>query len=99
MLTKAGPGYTSDAVFDLSTMQPYNLPYLHTKLSDYSQNLIFYLPRTSDMRQVARYSDSNKPVLVMHYCLEGASKVSGLRGRKAGTDHLNIGSLCILRRF
>ncbi|KAK7744825.1 putative diacylglycerol O-acyltransferase tgs1 [Diatrype stigma] len=47
-----GPGYSTDAVFDLNTMEPYNLAKLHGAYRAMDHAL--YLPRTSDLRQIAR---------------------------------------------
>ncbi|RYP67326.1 hypothetical protein DL769_005805 [Monosporascus sp. CRB-8-3] len=47
-----GPGYSTDAVFNLDTMEPYNLARLHGAYAAVDHAL--YLPRTSDLRQIAR---------------------------------------------
>lgn len=47
-----GPGYSTDAVFDSNTMEPYNLAKLHGAYRQMDHAL--YLPRTSDLRQIAR---------------------------------------------
>ena len=47
-----GPGYSTDAIFDLSTMEPYALARLHAAYRAMDHAL--YLPRTSDLRQIAR---------------------------------------------
>ena len=47
-----GPGYSTDAVFDLDTMEPYGLARLHGAYRAMDHAL--YLPRTSDLRQIAR---------------------------------------------
>ena len=67
-----GPGYTTDEVFDLSQMQPYNLAKLHAacKSVDYA----LYLPRTSDLRQLAKLVPDGQKVDVVQYCMRGASK-------------------------
>ena len=70
-----GPGYKTDEVFNLSTMQPYNLQQLLDPFRNYSENVVLYLPRTSDMRQLANATNGDKKTVVMHYCMEGASKV------------------------
>lgn len=67
-----GPGYRSDEVFDLSTMEPYNLDQLHTACG--SMNHALFLPRTSDMRQIAKLVPDGQKVEVVQYCMEGASK-------------------------
>ena len=70
-----GPGYTTDAVFNLSTMQPYNLRILLDAFHQHCKDIILYLPRNSDMRQLARAATKNEKTTVIHYCIEGASKV------------------------
>lgn len=72
-----GPGYRFDSVFDLSTMQPYNLNDLLDLLLSFTEDVILYLPRTSDLRQLAARAQGGKDekMTVMHYCMEGASKV------------------------
>ena len=70
-----GPSYTSDEVFNLVTMQPYSLIRLYESLRSFSDELILYLPRSSDLKQIARLPRSAKKVVVMHYCMYGASKV------------------------
>lgn len=71
----AGPGYRSDQVFDLSSMQPYSIDDLLNPLLDLVSDVILYLPRTSDLRQLAARVEEDKKVTVIHYCMEGASKV------------------------
>ncbi|KAK2066488.1 hypothetical protein P8C59_000302 [Phyllachora maydis] len=69
-----GVGYSSHDVFDLGTMQPYNLAALSRACQPFGHAL--YLPRTSDLRQVAELvgSDPVDKVEVVQYCMEGASK-------------------------
>lgn len=72
-----GPRYRFDSVFDLSTMQPYNLNDLLDLFLSLADDVILYLPRTSDLRQLAARAQGgeNEKMTVMHYCMEGASKV------------------------
>ncbi|KAJ2979481.1 hypothetical protein NUW58_g7187 [Xylaria curta] len=67
-----GPGYRTDEIFDLSTMEPYNLAALHEtyKIMDHA----LYLPRTSDLRQIAKLVPDGVKIDVVQYCVEGASK-------------------------
>ncbi|KAK7969562.1 RNA cap guanine-N2 methyltransferase [Apiospora saccharicola] len=68
-----GPGYTTDAIFDLGGMEPYNLATMHESYRKMDHAL--FLPRTSDLRQVARLVPANGPKIeVVQYCLKGASK-------------------------
>ena len=75
-LTNAGPGYRSDTVFDLSKMQPYTLLDLLEPFQNPPHDVVLYLPRNSDMRQLANQSKRSSKITVIHYCMEGASKVS-----------------------
>ncbi|KAI4150497.1 MAG: hypothetical protein LQ340_004031 [Diploschistes diacapsis] len=70
-----GPGYRTDDIFDLSQMQPYNLSALIEPFQAFTKDVVLYLPRTSNLRQVARYSEDENRITIMHYCMEGASKV------------------------
>ncbi|KAL9062771.1 MAG: hypothetical protein Q9161_009748 [Pseudevernia consocians] len=73
-LTIAGPGYRSDSVFDLAKMQPYTLTDLLYPFQQLTEDVVLYLPRTSDVRQLANKSSEGSKTIVMHYCMEGASK-------------------------
>ena len=75
MLIFAGTEYSADDVFDLSKMEPYNFHKLYTEFSRCSKDMILYLPRTSDLNQVARYAPEGKKIEVAHYAMLGASKV------------------------
>ena len=67
-----GPGYRTDEVFDLYTMQPYGLGQLHQAAGPMDHAL--YLPRTSDIRQIAKLVPKGQKIDVVQYCMEGASK-------------------------
>ncbi|KAI1083030.1 RNA cap guanine-N2 methyltransferase-domain-containing protein [Whalleya microplaca] len=67
-----GPGYSTDEIFDLSTMEPYNLAKLHEAYKAMDHAL--YLPRTSDLRQIAELAPDGTKIEVVQYCVEGASK-------------------------
>ncbi|TLD19556.1 trimethylguanosine synthase [Venturia nashicola] len=69
-----GPGYTEDAIFNLSTMEPYSLEYQFTNFSNISSHIALFLPRTSNLNQLARFAQGENKVQVMHYCMKGASK-------------------------
>ena len=56
-------------------MQPYNLQTLVDRLRQHSKDAVLYLPRTSDMRQLAKATTESEKIEVIHYCMEGASKV------------------------
>lgn len=55
-------------------MQPYSLNALYEPFSKITSHMVLYLPRTSDLRQIATVVDDEKEAVVMHYCMEGASK-------------------------
>ena len=67
-----GPGYRSDEIFNLKTMAPYSIKQIHDVCKGMDSAL--YLPRTSDLRQIARLAPEGKKVEVVQYCMEGASK-------------------------
>ncbi|KAI1072174.1 hypothetical protein LB507_002873 [Fusarium sp. FIESC RH6] len=67
-----GPGYRTDEVFNLYNMQPYNLEDLHNAYNRLDHAL--FLPRTSDIRQIAKLAPPDRKVEVVQYCMEGASK-------------------------
>jgi trimethylguanosine synthase len=67
-----GPGYRTDEVFDLTTMEPYNLTKLHEAYKAMDHAL--FLPRTSDLRQIAELVPDGTKIDVIQYCVEGASK-------------------------
>lgn len=75
LLTDVGTEYSAEDVFDLSKMQPYSLGKLYTSFSRHTTHLVFYLPRTSDLNQIAQYAPKDKKLEVAHYCVMGASKV------------------------
>jgi hypothetical protein len=55
-------------------MKPYPLKTLHSEFSTFTDHMVLYLPRTSDLRQLATVVKEGRKVLVMHYCIDGASK-------------------------
>lgn len=67
-----GPGYRSDEIFDLNTMQPYSANHIYDSCK--GMDLALYLPRTSNLRQIARLAPEGKKIEVVQYCMEGASK-------------------------
>ncbi|KAE8356494.1 RNA cap guanine-N2 methyltransferase-domain-containing protein [Aspergillus coremiiformis] len=69
-----GPGYRSDKVFNLSTMEPYSLATLYGEYSLFTGLMVLYLPRTSNVKQLAKLVNDGQTATVMHYCMEGASK-------------------------
>lgn len=74
-----GPQYTADNVFGLSTMQPYGIGQLYNEFTALSNDVVLYLPRTSDLNELAVYAkkhqkESRKKMEVAHYCIRGVSK-------------------------
>lgn len=67
-----GPGYRTDEIFNLATMQPYSLKQIHEMCR--MMDCALYLPRTSDLRQIAKVAPAGKKIEVVQYCMEGASK-------------------------
>lgn len=56
-------------------MQPYNVDKIYKSFSRISKHVVLYLPRTSDLNQIAKYTSEGKKLEVAHYCIKGASKV------------------------
>lgn len=67
-----GPGYTTDKIFNLNTMAPYSIKQIHNVCRGMDSAL--YLPRTSDLRQIAKLAPGEEKIEVVQYCMEGASK-------------------------
>lgn len=67
-----GPNYQADSVFNLHTMQPYSLPYIYEACKEMTTAI--YLPRTSDLRQIANLVPGGVKIEVVQYCMKGASK-------------------------
>ncbi|KAL1620313.1 putative diacylglycerol O-acyltransferase tgs1 [Diplodia seriata] len=69
-----GPTYRGETVFNLKTMQPYNLNKLYRSFTKITNEVVLYLPRTSDLNQLAKYVPEGHKIQVAHYCMWGASK-------------------------
>ncbi|KAK8145914.1 hypothetical protein G3M48_003829 [Beauveria asiatica] len=67
-----GPGYSTDQVFNLDNMQPYSITDLHEAYRHLDH--VLFLPRTSDLRQLARLAPKDEKIDIVQMCLEGASK-------------------------
>ena len=80
-------------------MQPYNLTDLLYPFQQLTEDVVIYLPRTSDVRQLANKCSEGSKTTVMHYCMEGASKVGLTDQSGMSTFDQTIGDLCILRCF
>lgn len=55
-------------------MEPYSLDHLYKAFS--RTDFVLFLPRNSDLEQIASYVDDEQdvPLPVVHYCMYGASK-------------------------
>lgn len=71
-----GTEYGNVDVFDLSKMEPYNLDTLYKCFSRFTRYMALFLPRNSDLNQIAQYAPKDRKMEVAHYCIKGASKVS-----------------------
>jgi len=71
-----GTEYGVQDVFDLSVMKPYSLGKIYEAFSKITNTMVLYLPRNSDLNQIARLVPEGKKIEVSHYCIVGASKVS-----------------------
>lgn len=60
----------------MSKMQPYNLDTLYKSYSKITREIVLYLPRNSDLNQIAEYAEEGKKLEVAHYAIKRASKVS-----------------------
>ncbi|KAL2064801.1 hypothetical protein VTL71DRAFT_3941 [Oculimacula yallundae] len=67
-----GPRYEEGDVFNLSKMQPYSIEQIYGVVK--SMDHALYLPRGSDLRQIARLAPEGKKIEVVQYCVFGASK-------------------------
>jgi trimethylguanosine synthase len=67
-----GPGYATDKIFNLNTMWPYSIQEIYKICK--GMDTALYLPRTSDLRQLAKLAPEDKKIEVVQYCMEGASK-------------------------
>ncbi|KAF2760692.1 RNA methylase family protein [Pseudovirgaria hyperparasitica] len=69
-----GPSYMADDIFDLSTMEPYSLSDIYNPFAKVARDIALYLPRTSNLNQLATHVTKDTKVQVTHYCMKGASK-------------------------
>ena len=53
-------------------MQPYSVKQIHDSVKGMDSAL--FLPRTSDLRQIAKLVPKGNKIEVVQYCMEGASK-------------------------
>lgn len=69
-----GPGYNRDAVFNASKMEPFSLDDLCNLFQPLADMWALYLPRTTNLEQLAEYARPGEKLEVKHYCMAGASK-------------------------
>ncbi|KXT11648.1 hypothetical protein AC579_7034 [Pseudocercospora musae] len=69
-----GPSYNEHEVFDLTQMEPYNIDLLYDSFNKLTNEVVLYLPRTSDVRQLAKHAKKDQKLPIKHYCMRGASK-------------------------
>lgn len=55
-------------------MQPYSMKALYEPFSATATHVVLFLPRTSDLKQIAKYRAKNEKLRITHYCMYGASK-------------------------
>ena len=55
-------------------MQPYPLEKLYAAFTGLTKEVVLYLPRTSDLRQLSKHTKDGEKLKVTHYCMNGASK-------------------------
>ncbi|CZT47300.1 probable TGS1 TrimethylGuanosine Synthase [Rhynchosporium secalis] len=67
-----GPRYEEGDIFNLSKMQPYSIEEIYEIVKTMDSAL--YLPRGSDLRQIAKLASGDKKIEVVQYCVFGASK-------------------------
>lgn len=67
-----GVSYAETEVFDLGAMEPYSLAEIHEACREMRH--VLFLPRNSDVRQVAGLVRGEGKVDVVQYCMFGASK-------------------------
>jgi trimethylguanosine synthase len=67
-----GVTYSNTEIFDLSTMYPYSIQEIHRACKCMDSAL--YLPRHSDLRQLAKLAPKDQKIDVVQYCMRGASK-------------------------
>ena len=56
-------------------MQPYNIQMLYEAFSAITKDMVLYLPRSSDLRQLAKLVKDEDKATAIHYCMNGATKV------------------------
>ena len=75
LILKLGPNYSHEDIFSLESMQPYTLADIFGPVAKLTEDIILYLPRTSDLNELAMYVPEKCEISVIHYCMNGHSKV------------------------
>lgn len=55
-------------------MKPYSLEHMFKGFSSFTKHIVLYLPRTSDLRQIAECVEEGKKWQVIHYCTKASSR-------------------------
>jgi trimethylguanosine synthase len=55
-------------------MQPYSFSYLYESFKKLSPSVALYLPRTSDLRQIAKLVREDQKTQIVHYCTKRSSR-------------------------
>jgi hypothetical protein len=55
-------------------MEPYSIEKLYKEYAAFCPHIALYLPRTSDVKQLAKFVPDDRKATVMHYCMEAHSK-------------------------
>jgi trimethylguanosine synthase len=55
-------------------MQPYSLDHIFKEFSSFNKYIVLYLPRTSDLWQIAECVEEGKKGQVVHYCTKASSR-------------------------
>lgn len=69
-----GPDYTTNGVFDLTTMEPYPLSDIHEAFSALVDSCVYYLPRTSNTKHLSEVVKEGETAAIEHYCMGGCGK-------------------------
>lgn len=67
MLIKTGPTYKEQDIFDLDLM-PYSFEYMYSRFAKVTKDMVLYLPRTSDLNQMADCLADEEKAQIVHYC-------------------------------
>jgi len=69
-----GPEYRADQIFDLERMEPYSGSQIIHAAEKITPNLALYIPRTSDLNQLAKLIPDGTTIRAIHYCAKQRSK-------------------------